>query len=114
MKKINKPVIPKICVLVGIALLIIGVLVLTFWQWNINSSIQKSETYVENLRNLIPEPQGAVPEERRDHSMSVLSIDGTDFIGIIEMPRYESALPVCVNWGHITKYPCKFSGSIYD
>lgn len=114
MKKINKPVIPKICVSAGVALLIIGVLVLIFWQWNINSSIQKSETYVKALRNLIPETQGSVPEERRDNSMSVLSIDGADFVGIIEMPRYESTLPVCANWGHLTKYPCRFSGSIYD
>jgi len=114
MKKLNKRVIPKICVLVGIALLVIGVLVLICWQWNINSSVQKSETYVKTLRNLIPETQGSVPEERRDNSMSVLSIDGADFVGVIEMPRYESALPVCANWGHLTKYPCRFSGSIYD
>lgn len=114
MKKRNKRVIPKICILVGIALLVIGVLVLICWQWNINSSVQKSETYVETLRTLIPEPQGAVPEERRDNSMSALSIDGADFVGVIEMPRYESALPVCANWEHLTKYPCRFSGSIYD
>ena len=114
MKKTNKSFISKICVLAGISLLVIGILALFFWQWNINSSIQKSETYVETLRTLIPEPQGAVPEERRDNSMSVLSIDGADFVGVIEMPRYESALPVCANWGHLTKYPCRFSGSIYD
>ena len=114
MKKTNKSFISKICVLAGISLLVIGILALFFWQWNINSSIQKSETYVKTLRNLIPETQGSVPEERRDNSMSVLSIDGADFVGIIEMPRYESTLPVCANWGHLTKYPCRFSGSIYD
>ena len=102
------------CVLAGISLLVIGVLALFCWQWNINCSIQKSETYVETLRALIPEPQGAVPEERRDNAMSVLSISKTDFIGILEMPRYESALPVCADWGRITQYPCRFNGSIYD
>ena len=114
MKKINKPFISKICVLVGSSLLVLGLLALFFWQWNIHSSIQKSKTYVETLRTIIPEPQGAVPEERRDNSMSVLSIDGAEFVGIIEMPRYESALPVGADWGHLTKYPCRFSGSIYD
>ena len=114
MKKINKPVIPKICVLVGIALLVIGVSVLICWQCNIHSWTQKSETYVVTLRTLIPESQGAVPEERRDNSMPILSIDGTDFVGILEMPRYESTLPVRSDWGHLTKYPCRFSGSIYD
>ena len=114
MKKINKPVIPKICVLVGIALLVIGVLVLICWQLNIHSWTQKSETYVETLRTLIPEPQGAVPEERRDNRVPVLSIDKMDFIGILEMPRYESILRVSSDWGHFTKCPCRFSGSIYD
>ena len=114
MKIINKPVISKICVLAGISLLLIGVLVLFFRQWEINSSMQKSEMYVEALRTLIPEPQGAVPEELRENSMPILSVDETDFIGIVEMPRYESALPVCAQWGHVTKYPCRFNGSVYD
>ena len=114
MKNINKPVIPKTCVLVGVALLVIGVLVLIGWQWNIHSWAKKSETYAETLRTLIPEPQSAVPEERRDNAMSILSIDGADFVGILEMPRYESTLPVSSDWGHLTKYPCRFSGSIYD
>lgn len=114
MKKINKSLIPKICVLAGIALLIIGVLVLICWQWNITSSAQKSETYVNTLCNLIPEPQGAVPEERSDNSMPILSIDGTDFIGILEMPQYELSVPVCADWGRLTKYPCRYNGGIYD
>ena len=114
MKKINKPFISKICVFAGVSLLIIGLLALFFWQWNIHSSIQKSKTYANTLQTLIPEPQGAIPEERRDNSMSVLSIDGADFVGIIEMPRYESALPVGADWGTLTKYPCRFGGSIYD
>jgi sortase A len=46
--------------------------------------------------------------------MSVLSVDGTDFVGIVEIPCYESALPVCADWGKISQYPCHFRGSIYD
>ena len=114
MNKINKPVIQKFCVLSGICLLLIGVLLLISWQWNIYSSAQKSETYVETLRNLIDEPQGTVPEERTDNRMPILSIDKTDFVGILEMPRFESALPVGANWGNLTKYPCRFNGSIYN
>lgn len=114
MKIKNKPVISKICVLSGAFLLIVGVLILICWQWNINASIQKSGIYVKTLINLIPEPQDAALEERRDNTMPVLSIDGTDFVGILEMPRYELALPVGADWGSITKYPCQHDGSIYD
>ena len=46
--------------------------------------------------------------------MPVLSVDGTDFIGILEMPRYGSALPVAADWGKVSKYPCCLGGSVYD
>ena len=46
--------------------------------------------------------------------MPALSIEGTDFIGILELPSHGSALPVCADWGKPSRYPCRFSGSIYD
>lgn len=114
MKKTNKPIVAKICGLVGIALLVMGILVFSYHEWSINSWQQKSQNYVETLRTLIPEPQGAVPEERRDNRAPVIAIDEIDFIGILEMPQHKLALPVAANWEDITKHPCKFSGSIYN
>lgn len=114
MKKINKHILPKVCVLVGMALLVVGALVLTCWQWNIHSGAQKSERYVETLRALMPEPQSTYPEEQGDNRVPVLSVNGIDFIGILEMPRYEISLPVSAEWGRVTRYPCRFSGNVYD
>lgn len=107
-------VIRKIQIIIGVCLLAAATILLFVWQWNIHASEQKAKEYVSVIRELIPEPQGAVPEERRDNRAPVLSIDKMDFIGILEMPRYESTLPVSSDWGHLTKYPCRFSGSIYD
>lgn len=104
----------KICIWAGVCLLIIAIGVLIFWQWHIYTSAGKAEYYVNMLHALIPEPQGAVPEERRDNTMATLSIDGIDFVGLLEIPRYNSALPVCAEWGTPSKYPCQFYGSIYD
>ena len=106
--------IQKIFILVGVCLLVGAIVVLAFWRWNMNNSEKQAQFYVDTLRELIPKPQNAVPEERRDNTMSVLSVDGTDFVGILEIPGYESALPVCADWGKTFKYPCRFSGSIYD
>ena len=106
--------IQKICVLVGICLLVGAVAILALWRWNISSSEKQAQYYVNTLQALIPEQQNAVPEERRDNTMSVLSVDEIDFVGIVELPRYESALPVCADWGKTSQYPCRFSGSIYD
>lgn len=106
--------IQKICILVGACLLVGAIVILALWRWNINNSEKQVLSYVNTLQALIPEPQNAVPEERRDNTMSVLSVDGTDFVGIVELPRYASTLPVCADWGKTSKYPCRFSGSIYD
>ena len=106
--------IQKICILVGACLLIGAIVILALWRWNINNSEKRAQYYVDTLRALIPEPQNAALEERRDNTMSVLSVDGTDFVGIVELPHYASALPVCTDWGKTSKYPCRFSGSIYD
>ena len=110
----QKTILQKICILAGISLLVIGAAVMIFWQWNIRTSQKRTEAYVHTIRTLIPEPQGAVPEARTDNTMPALSLDGADFIGILELPRYGSSLPVCGNWGKLTKYPCRFDGSVYD
>ena len=104
----------KICILVGAFLFSGAIVILALWRWNINSSEKQAQYYVDTLQELIPDPQNAVLEERRDNTMSILSVGGTDFVGIVELPRYESALPVCAEWGQTTKYPCRFSGSIYN
>ena len=46
--------------------------------------------------------------------MPSLSVDGTDFVGILEMPLHGSVLPVCAEWGNLSQYPCKFAGNVYD
>ena len=104
----------KICILVGTCLLVGAIVILALWRWNINTSEKRAQYYVNTLQKIIPEPQNVALEERKDNTMSVLSVDGTDFVGIVELPRYDSVLPVCADWGKTSKYPCRFSGSIYD
>ena len=110
----NAVIIRKVCILVGILLLAGATVTLGLWRWNIRKAEKQAQYYVDTLRDFIPEPQNAVPEARKDNTMSALSVDGTDFVGIIELPQYASALPVCADWGNISEYPCRLSGSVYD
>ena len=114
MKKINQSVIAKICLWLGIGLLMAAAAAAVIWQNGIRTAQEKAQAYVQTIRTLIPEPQSAVPEARLENTMSVLAVDGKDFVGILEMPGYGSALPVCAEWGKPSKYPCSLSGSIYD
>ena len=106
--------IDRFCLLIGICLLVISVIAMFSWQWGIRRAQQEAANYVQTIRTLIPEPQGVSLEERRDNTMSVLAIEGKNFAGILEMPKFGSSLPVCADWGEVSKYPCRLSGSVYD
>lgn len=114
MKKENTNVLRKICVLTGIGLLAAAAVLLFLWQHGIRTSAQETAACVQTLKTLLSEPQGAFPEERTDNTMPVLSLNGTDYVGILELPARASALPVCNDWGHTSRQPCRLSGSIYD
>ena len=98
----------------GIGLLLAAAAVMALWQWGIGTSLKQNEQIVHTLRTLLPESQGAVLEPRSDNTMAVLSMGESDFVGILEIPRFGSALPICAQWGNLTQYPCYFDGSIYD
>ena len=104
----------RLCVLIGICLLVVAALVLIFWQWGMHRSQQEAAKYVQTIRALTPQPQDAALEEKQDNAMSVLSVEGKNFVGILEMPKFGSSLPVCADWGTPSKYLCQFYGSIYD
>ena len=112
MKK--KTLLQRACVRAGAVMMISALAALLYWQWNIHDAAQMAKGYVDTLHSCIPEPRDAIAEERRDNTMSALSIDGLDFVGILEFPRYGSVLPVCGDWSRSGRYPCRFSGSIYD
>ena len=56
--------------MVGIGLMISAAVLFFSWQRGIRISEQQAKDYVETLWTLIPEPQGAVPEERNNNDMA--------------------------------------------
>ena len=114
MKKQKKLNANRLCLLAGSCLLVVALSVLIFWLWGIQASQQKAAKDLHTIRALIPEPQGTALEGRRDNTMSVLSVDGTNYLGILEIPKHNSALPVCADWGEVSEHPSRFAGSIYD
>lgn len=102
------------CLGLGALLLVSAVATLLIWQRGIRTSAEQAQSDVNTLRALMPTPQGATPEERRDNAMATVSLRGTDFVGLLEIPRYGCALPVGAEWGKLSKRPCRFDGSVYD
>ena len=114
MMRRKNDIIRKALLIAGMCLLLGAMILFVLWQWNINTSAQKTNEYVNIIQQIIPESEGATLEERRDNEMATLSIDGIDFVGLLEFPQYGSVLPVRDDWGKPSKYPCRFSGSVYD
>lgn len=104
----------KISFVTGCVLIVCSLILLVWWQISISGAAKRSSACVETLRTLIPEPEPAVPQERSSSEMPVLSVDGVDFLGIIELPEHDSALPVCADWNGRLLYPSRYAGSVYD
>lgn len=106
----------KILAVVGVILVATAVVMTVVPHVMQKKSAEAAASTVSHLRELMPEPADAVPDDRVNTDMSVLELDGTDYIGIIEIPMYGCTLPVCGMWdgNGVTKYPCRFTGSVYD
>ncbi len=87
----------------------------------ITASLEKTaekriEEITSRMLSLMPEIRNAQSDDRVDVSMASLSIDGTDYCALLEIPRYGAALPVCTEWNKtsVRMTPCRYTGSIYD
>ena len=75
---------------------------------------EKAESIAEKLLSLIPEAADGVPDgDVANKNMSALSLDGVDYVGVLEIPAYGICLPVSGEWerADIKKYPCRYTGS---
>jgi sortase A len=119
------------CMLLG-ALLIIGAIVLTYWNQSedyaaLESAVQIVPQLVEQIQDntdaenvdpdieVIPElykPVELLTEE--DKEMTEVEIDGNLYIGYISIPSIRMELPVMSDWSYpkLKIAPCRYNGSI--
>lgn len=104
----------KICFYMGIVFILLALITLIVWQIFVNNNAEKLSYYADTLYEIIPTPYSAVVEERSNNVMPSLSIDGRDFIVLLEFFGYDSVFPVGAVWEDSFRYPCRYTGSIYD
>ena len=100
----------------GILLVLVSALLAGWSALSENRAEKERETILTQLRLLIPEPHNGGPDGRSDPTLPRLSLEGTDFVGIVEVPLFETALPVGASWGEdaVAKYPCRYWGNPYE
>lgn len=71
---------------------------------------------VEKIETALPERSAGVTEKRADNTMPAIEIDGTDFVGILELPDRNIKLPVASKWSgsDVAFRPARYLGSAYD
>jgi len=114
MKK--KKILKNALMVLGSVLILISAFLALYLPLTQSMNAKKSKEIYSDLKNLMPEVQNGSFDDRVNVSMSALELNGENFIGIIEIPLYETYLPVAMEWDKksISKYPHKFTGSIYD
>lgn len=100
--------------IVGVALILISICALIWWQVAMNKKAERLQEYISIIDSIMPEKQNAVLEEKFDNSMPVASVLESDFIGVLEFRENNKKFPICADWDDIEAYPCRFKGSIYD
>lgn len=100
------------CGLLIIAAIAASVLIITV---NRKADINVSEV-IQKIEDVLPPYIEGKSEMRYNTEMPMMSIDGHDYVGILEIPSKQIKLPVCSCWDeHIAKsIPCRYSGSIYS
>lgn len=103
----------KICALLGGLLLAVAVVLFVIGQVSVRVNQRNAADYAARLLEIVSEQSSAVPEERIDHTMPVLSVDGNDFVALLEVPVFDAVFPVGAEWGSSNAYPCRYDGSVY-
>ena len=70
----------------------------------------------EKIESVMPPYISGSAETRYNTDMPMMTVDGYDYVGIIEIPSNKIKLPVYSAWNErIAKsVPCRYSGSIYN
>ncbi|MBQ2729623.1 MAG: hypothetical protein IJF69_02490 [Clostridia bacterium] len=116
MKSKNHKWLTVILAVLGVGLIVSSVFSVFLFQSDKKMAEEKAKDIVVKMKDLMPECYDCVPDGRVDLSMASLEIDGENFCAIIEIPQYKKVLPVRSEWskGEVSKYPCRYLGSIYD
>ena len=100
-----------VCVFVLIAALTALILVITVYnRAKINVSL-----VTEKIEAVLPPYTQGTAEMRYNSEMPMMSVDGNDYVGILEIPSKNIKLPVCSSWDEykVRSVPCRYTGSIY-
>lgn len=109
-------ILSKIALAVGILLFIAAAAGFIFIKLREENTAMRGEEIAARIETALPEKIAGVAEQRADNDMPVMELDGTDFVGMLELAGRHYKQPVAAQWDtSLFAYrPARFTGSVYD
>ncbi len=107
---------------IGLAFMILGVLLVAsslglflYNQWDAKRAEEASAQVMTELADKEPEDPAAEAPQDQDREMTVVNIDGYDYIGYVSVPSLDLELPVMSKWSYegLKIAPGRYSGSVF-
>ncbi len=107
---------------IGLAFMILGVLLVAsslglflYNQWDAKRAEEASAQVMTELADKEPEDPAAEAPQDQNREMTVVNIDGYDYIGYVSVPSLDLELPVMSKWSYegLKIAPGRYSGSVF-
>lgn len=97
--------------IIGLLLIAAALLLTVYNVWDSERAGKVSDAVTEKLKLEIGNQNAENTGE-----MPMVRIDGNDYIGLLEIPSLELALPVMADWSYekLQISPCRYAGSYYN
>lgn len=104
----------RVVFIAGALLTAISIILLVIYMFDLYGGAKRNGEYAEILRGLMPEAQPAITDKDGNKIMPSVNVDGTDFLGIIEMPSHGACLPVASASTSADRFSCRYDGNVYN
>lgn len=111
MRKIGKWLIDA-----GALLILCSVGLVLFGQLSATRAQSEAANTLAHIDTLLPAPTVGTPDAFSSMQMPTLSVNGTDIVGVLEIPACSLRLPIGDTWEtrNRASFPRRFAGSVYD
>lgn len=104
-----------VALLLGILLIAASITILLIQQIRAHRGAEKSQSIVEQMREVLPDRTVGIPDLYASPQMPTLTIDGRDYVALLEIPLLDVSLPVADDWRNdkLFEASARFCGSAY-
>lgn len=108
----------KTCIVLGAVLLAMALALLLYNTWEAKQAELASAKVQKKIENILKDTEKSIADESDDESereMTVVNIDGYDYIGYLSIPSISLNLPIMSQWSYegLHVAPGRFAGTTF-